>query len=35
VAGSRASDYIFGFGGNKILAGMTRQAADAICVKRA
>jgi Transposase DDE domain group 1 len=28
-------DYIFGFGGNKILAGMTRQAADAICVKRA
>jgi hypothetical protein len=28
-------DYIFGFGGNKVLAEMTRQAADAICVKRA
>jgi hypothetical protein len=28
-------DYIFGFGGNKVLAAMTRQAADAICVKRA
>ena len=28
-------DYIFGFGGNPVLAGMTRPVADELCVKRA
>ncbi len=28
-------DYIFGFGGNAVLAGMTRAEADALCLERA
>ena len=27
--------YIFGFGGNDVLAGMVRPVADALCVRRA